>query len=455
MLENKRKLVVMVLLLVFVVGVSVTCVSAADSGGSGSVKPKQVSQKDILAASKKVKVYTEKNKRLPNYVTIKNQKYSMEEYMYLSSKTLHHQYLNNKKDVKGKYNIKSPSKPSGSKVSGTLTKKQFTIYGIRAYKYMDKNNVAPNSVSTKIGKVQFQTFVYGNSRILAWSANNGGKLPKTLSLSIAAGNSINKYMPKYNYGSSGSGSSGSGSVGTTPPSSGKSVSMSSIFEASNRVKVYIEKNNVIPKTVNIGSDSYSVNDFLYLLSKAIVNRNAGVSSAVPVLSTSAPSSPSGNNKLGKLYKAEFVSISKNLVNYYTTNKKAPNYMSSSLGNLQYQSTIYIFSRIGAYIHNNKNTIPNYVEVTVNSSSKINGGSENTAPVSDEFIIITSSNYPCGPTFVKYNNKYLISTGKCSCGDAGHYNYQSATFKNYCPYCKIDGTMIYEEGSTCPEGMWVC
>lgn len=113
------------------------------------------------------------------------------------------------------------------------------------------------------------------------------------------------------------------------------------------LKIMLKKNSVLPSTVSIGSTSYSMNDFLYLLFKAIVNRNSGSSSAVTVLATSAPSSPSGNNKLGKIYKADFVSIAKNLVNYYTTNKKAPNYVSSNLGNLQYPSTIYVFSRIGA------------------------------------------------------------------------------------------------------------
>jgi hypothetical protein len=451
MIENKRKLLIMIFLAVFVIGVSVTCVSAADSSSDNSVKPKKISQSDILAASKKIKDYTEKNKCLPDYVTINKLNYSMEEYMYLSSVTLKYRYSNNKNAITVKYNIKSPNNPKGSKISGTLSKRQFTDYGIKAYKYMAKNNVAPNYVSTKLGKMQFQTFVYANSRILTWAANNGAKLPNRLTISIAANNPMNKYMPKYNSGSSSSSSNGTNSS----PNPSNSVSMTSIFEASNRLKTYIESNNAIPNTVTVGSNTYSTNDFLYLLSKAIVNRNAGTTSAVTVLSSSPATSPSVNNKLGKIYKAEFVSIAQYLLNFYSTNKRAPNFVNSSLGNLQYQSTIYVFSRIGAYIHNNKNTIPAYVEVTVNSSSKINGGTGNVGPVGNEFIIINGSNYTCGPTFIKYNNKYLISTAKCSCGDAGHYNYQNATFKNYCPFCKIDGTMIYEENTDCPEGMWVC
>ncbi|RBQ22298.1 hypothetical protein ALNOE001_20280 [Candidatus Methanobinarius endosymbioticus] len=236
---------------------------------------------------------------------------------------------------------------------------------------MAKNNIAPKSVSTKLGKIQFQSFIHANSRILAWAANNGAKLPNSSSMSIATTDPINQYMPKY------PGASGSPETnGTKPPvvNLGNSVSMNSIFEVFNRVKAYIENNNTIPKTVGVGSDTYSIHDFLYLLSKAIVNHNPGMTTTGTVLSSCVPSSPSGNNNLAKLYKAEFVNIAKNIVNYYTANKKASNYVESSLRNLQYQSTIYVLARVGAYIQNNKNTIPNYVDVTVDSSSKINGGS---------------------------------------------------------------------------------
>ncbi|RBQ22297.1 hypothetical protein ALNOE001_20270 [Candidatus Methanobinarius endosymbioticus] len=53
--------------------------------------------------------------------------------MYLSSMTLEYRYLNKKNAVTVKYDIKSPSNPSGSKISGTLTKRQFTVYGMKAY----------------------------------------------------------------------------------------------------------------------------------------------------------------------------------------------------------------------------------------------------------------------------------------------------------------------------------
>ena len=32
---------------------------------------------------------------------------------------------------------------------------------------------------------------------------------------------------------------------------------------------------------------------------------------------------------------------------------------------------------------------------------------------------------------------------------------TSRFRNYCPFCGSHGKLAYEEGPTCPEGMWVC
>lgn len=68
--KEKKKLLILIILTIFVVGVSINCVFAADSSSSGSFKAKQVSQNDILAVSKEVNSYAVKNKKLPNYVNI-------------------------------------------------------------------------------------------------------------------------------------------------------------------------------------------------------------------------------------------------------------------------------------------------------------------------------------------------------------------------------------------------
>ncbi|WP_157082505.1 pseudomurein-binding repeat-containing protein [Methanobrevibacter cuticularis] len=349
------------MLFVFFIGVSTSC--AADANTSKSVeKPSKLTQSQILGASKTIKSHVIKNKKLPNSVTIGGYKYSMEEYMYFSSVTINYKYNNKKSDVTVKYAVKSPTTPTGTKISGKLTKKQYTTYATNAYKYIKNNNRVPNFVNTKIGKMQFQTFIYSNSKILAWSQNNKGKLPSSLAMNIAKTNSINKNIPNF--------PGNTISSNTTP--SQKTLTLNQVLDASKRVKDYSEKNSVLPSSVTISGNNYKMNDFLYLMSKAIIYKNSGKTSSIPVLSVKEPVSPSGNNKLGKIQKAEYVSLANSVISSIDSNKQAPNYIKTNLGNLQYQSTVYVFSRIASYIYTNK-AMPSYVEVNVTSSSKINGG----------------------------------------------------------------------------------
>ena len=61
----------------------------------------------------------------------------------------------------------------------------------------------------------------------------------------------------------------------------------------------------------------------------------------------------------------------------------------------------------------------------------------------------------GPKEILMGEKFVKSVGKCSCGKTGYHDYHAVKFANYCPYCKKEGVLIYEQNPTCPEGMWVC
>ena len=253
---------------------------------NGKIKPKKLTQVQILKASIYINNYVTKYKKLPNKVNIGGYNFSIPEYTYLLNKLIYYKYNKKNTDIIIKYDVKNPKTPMGTKIKGKLTTKQFYTYAKNIIKYIDKNNRVPNYVTTKIGKIQYQTAVYGFNKILYWSHYHKNKLPSSLTLNIAKNNKINKVIPTY---------------------------------------TKHQNFNILP---------------------------------------------SDNN-------------------------------------------------------DNKN-----------------------------FTIIKAK-YSCGPTEVKYNHDYLISTGKCSCGKYGDYLYHSSSFKNYCPYCKKYGCMIYEDGTTSPEGMWVC
>ncbi len=162
----------------------------------GDVKPTKLSQTTIWSASKSVKNYAEKYGKLPNYVTISSAKYSMPEFLHLVSKSIAYKCLKSTNTVKIEYNAKNPSKPTGNSIKSTISKANYYDIAKRTCLYVEKYDQAPNYVSSKYGKLQYQTLIYGLSKIGAYIGTYK-KLPSSLSLNIKSSNSINKNIPKY------------------------------------------------------------------------------------------------------------------------------------------------------------------------------------------------------------------------------------------------------------------
>ncbi|MGL4669195.1 MAG: pseudomurein-binding repeat-containing protein, partial [Methanobacteriaceae archaeon] len=237
--------------------------------------PKTISQSNILIAAKYVKTYTEKYGKLPNYVTISSYKYSMPEFMYLMSKTINYKYNNIKSSITVKYNIKNPVSPTGNSINKQISKKTYYSLSTAISKYIEKYNTSPKYVSSSFGKIQYQTAIYGFSRILTYSYSYN-KLPNYLSLKIKNTNSINKNLPKYtpttqpsnnlNNTTTVNNTSNNNSTGAIKPTK---LSQNSILVASSLLKNYIEANGKLPNYITISSYNYSIPEFLYLISKVI------------------------------------------------------------------------------------------------------------------------------------------------------------------------------------------
>ncbi|MBE2899970.1 hypothetical protein DNK57_03940 [Methanothermobacter thermautotrophicus] len=61
----------------------------------------------------------------------------------------------------------------------------------------------------------------------------------------------------------------------------------------------------------------------------------------------------------------------------------------------------------------------------------------------------------GASYHRVTSQYVESVGRCSCSLHTDYAEHRSIFRNHCPFCGRDGVLRYEEGPTCPEGMWVC
>jgi hypothetical protein len=151
-------------------------------------------------------------------------------------------------------------------------------------------------------------------------------------------------------------------VTSTPnPQSAGTAYLSLIASAAGTVKSSYEKNKVLPSYVTINGTQISMPQFLYLLTKGIVNINSSNYSSIKIKDVTAPKSPSGTNKSGKINKSVYVTLAKNVATYINNNGRAPNYQKTTLGKISFTKLVYMYSKIVKF-YKTYNRLPKYVSI---------------------------------------------------------------------------------------------
>ena len=182
------------------------------------------------------------------------------------------------------------------------------------------------------------------------------------------------------------------------------MSISNIISGAKTVKSYYANNNKLPSSVTVGGMTFTMPEFLYLMSEAISELGSSKTGNVAILTgIKDPSSPTGDNIYSaELYKKDYITVAKNAVTFIKNNKQAPNYATSAVGNIIYSELVEAFSRILAFYGNNNNQLPNYCVITYNS-----GGSSS----SQSGTGLNEKNT------VKDISIYLKSTSNCQVGNS--------------------------------------
>jgi len=190
-------------------------------------------------------------------------------------------------------------------------------------------------------------------------------------------------------------------------SSVKTVSIKNIVTGATNLKKFYDSNGKLPNTVTTGGYTFTLPEFLYLMSQAIYQINSSNTNDIIVLSgVSVPSAPSGdtiNSK--KLY--DYVTVAKNVAVFISTNNHAPNYASSGVGKIIYSELVDAFSRV-LYFYDTENRLPSYVTVTYASSSSSSSDSSSSSTTGTG----SGLNEKCTETSLA---KYLKSTTNCQVG----------------------------------------
>ena len=143
----------------------------------------------------------------------------------------------------------------------------------------------------------------------------------------------------------------------SPPS----FTMAEIKDAAARIKVFIETNKILPNYVTIGTQQVKMSDFLKLMTTTVLQINSGKTTAITLQNVFAPSNSTASFTSGNINKAGYLDIANRINTFISANGLAPNYATTTLGKMPYESLIYMFAKILNFQKTN-NYLPNYVSM---------------------------------------------------------------------------------------------
>jgi len=175
-----------------------------------------------------------------------------------------------------------------------------------------------------------------------------------------------------------------------------------IIGAAGRVKSYVETNKILPNYVQIGSLQVSMPQFLRLLATCVLQVKDGVSTPIVLKSISKAPEPCEAMTNGNLDKSEYLDLAGRVKSYMDVNGAAPNYGSTTLGKIRYESLVYLFSRVVAFYGNEK-YLPNYAVMKPWSSISSGGTSTPTETIPSSLQIYLQTTANC-----QVNNPNIIA-----------------------------------------------
>lgn len=136
--------------------------------------------------------------------------------------------------------------------------------------------------------------------------------------------------------------------------------LSELEDAASRVKAFIETNHRLPAYVEISGTAVNMPEFLQMLIKSIININDGTTTPVSLKNIEDPTDSTVTDSIyGNILLSEYMEIAQRINSYINSENKAPNFETSSLGNVGYKSIIYMYSKILNFYRLNS-ALPNYV-----------------------------------------------------------------------------------------------
>ena len=319
---------------------------------SAALTTGSVSIANILTAASTLKSTIESKKSIPSTVSVGGVSYSTAEFLYMMAKAT---VLINSGKTSTQVLPVSASAPSNSNgdATGKLYTSDYVDVASRLVSFIPSNGQAPNYATSTLGNIKYEELVDSFARILAYYKSNS-QLPN--------------YVEIKQFSSSSSSSSSSTSTSTSSATT-KTISIKNVLTGATNLKTYYSTNGKLPNTVTAGGITFTLPEFLYVMSQAIYQIGNSNSKDITYISgVSAPESPFGDTiSSQQLTKDNYLTVANNVAKFISTNKLAPNYASSAVGKIIYSELVDAFSRVLAY-YNTNGELPNYVVISYGSSS---------------------------------------------------------------------------------------
>ena len=291
----------------------------------------QFTTAQIAKAANDVKLFIEGNKYLPTWITVAGVLVNQGQFMYLLSEaTLHVQ--NGDGSAISLVDCTVPSVSGESLSGGTLSLSAYVKLANEIACFVDGNHQAPSLCKSSLGLQSYQSVIYMYSRILSNYLTDG-----SLQSSVV----VKAWSPS-----------------NLPVKDSNTFTVAEIAKAANDVKLFVEGNKYLPTWITVGGVTVNQGQFLYLLTTCTSQLNSGITSLIALPSVSVASSPLEQMTSGNLDKTEYVDLANRVKSFMDSNGIAPNYGSTSLGKLRFESLLYLYSRVVAFYGQNQ-YLPNY------------------------------------------------------------------------------------------------
>lgn len=287
----------------------------------------------IISGAENIVSYVEANHNLPTSINISGTNITMSNFLKMALTTV--QKINGNlygQIVLGNYN--EPGSTSETITGGSLNKTDYLTLAKDVENFIIANGRGPAYQTTSLGNIHYKSLVYMYSQILSSYKANNYILPDLITVRpwSVVSNANTKFF-----------------------------TIEEIETAATTVKNHVEINHTLPSSVTINGTTVSMPKFLKLVTTTVANINGKLNATVVLQDYNSALTPSETNTGGILNSADYLTLTNNIISFMDTNGRAPNYQNTTLGNIRYDSLVFMYSQILNY-HSTEDRLPESITI---------------------------------------------------------------------------------------------